>query len=206
MKERLEHLRAASLKNLRSAGAWLAAHRSWMLWGAPTILALLAAYAVGSSSLQTAARYNEEARRLSAVGAQVDTWAAQLEPAAPAESVLWAESEQAIRSIGAEGSDPTTIARIVAARAEEAGISDLGLRLLSPDALAPPPAIQVGSWSIQSGSSGVSAEFLGDWPTVIGFLGSLPPQVEVGRVEIEPGPEFLLRARVVLLAREVVTG
>lgn len=203
MNERLDDLRAASLEHIRPVGAWLAAHRPWVEWGVLSAMALIAAYALGSSGLSAAVRYDQEAQRLRAVAAGIDRWTSQIHPAAPAESAAWLESEQAIRTIDAEGADPTTIARIVAARAEEAGISDLAMRLLRPEELTPPPALEVGSWSIETGSSGVSVDFIGDWSSVIGFLGSLPPQVEVGRVEVTPGPDLLLRARVTLLAREV---
>lgn len=203
MKERLEDLRAASLTHLRSAGSWLAAHRSSVELAVLTVLAVVAAYAVGSSSLEAAARYQQETRELTAVGAGAHRWATRLQPVAPAETAAWLESEQAVRTVGAEGTDPTTIARIVAARAEEAGISNLGMRLARPGELATPPRVEVGSWAISTGGSGVSVEFLGDWPSIMGFLASLPPQVGVGSVQVEPGPEFLLRARVILLAREV---
>jgi hypothetical protein len=206
VKEHLDDLRAASLAYLRSAGAWIAAHRPWVEWGVLSVVGLIAAYTVGTSAQSAAARYDQQAQRLVAIGAGLDRWASQLQPAEPAESLTWIESEQAVRTIDAEGADPTTIARIVAARAEEAGITDLAMRLLRPDELAPPPPLEVGSWSIETGSSGVAVEFVGDWAAVIGFLGSLPAQVEVGRVSVTPGPDLLLRARVTLLAREVSTS
>lgn len=206
MKERLEQLRAASLEHVRTAGAWLATHRRWVEVGALSVLALVAAYAVGSSSLSAAERYDRESDRLVAVVAGMDRWAAGLQPVTPAESTTWAESEQAIRTIDTEGADPTTMARLVAARAEEAGIGNLSMRLVPPAEVSVPPPLEVGRWSVATGSAAISAEFLGDWPAVIGFFGSLPVQVEVGSVEIEPGPELLLRTRVILLAREVSTG
>lgn len=205
MKERLDDLRAASLAYLRSSGAWIAAHRPWVEWGVLSVMGLIAAYAVGTSAQSAAATYDLEADRLLAVRVGLDRWTSQLQPAAPAESVAWIESERAVRTIDAEGADPTTIARIVAARAEEAGITDLAMRLLRPDELAPPPPLEVGTWSISTGGSGIGVEFIGDWAAVIGFLGSLPPQVEVGRVSVTPGPELLLRAHVTLLARRVST-
>lgn len=206
MKERLEHLRTASLEHLRTAGAWLATHRFWVEVGVLSVLALLAAYAVGSSSLAAAERYDLESDRLVAVAAGMDRWAAGLQPVMPAESTAWLESEDAIRTIDAEGTDPTTMARLVAARAEEAGIGSLSMRLVPPAEISAPPPLEVGRWSIATGSAAISVEFLGDWPAVIGFFGSLPVQVEIGSVEVAPGPEFLLRTRVVLLAREVTTG
>lgn len=206
MKERLEQLRAASLVHLRTAGAWLSTHRSWVEVGVLTTLALLAAYAVGSSSLAAAERYDRESDRLIAVASGMDRWAAGFQPVTPGESTAWLESEHAIRTIDTEGADPTTMARLVAARAEEAGIGNLSMRLVPAAEISAPPPIEVGRWSVATGSAGISVEFLGDWPAVIGFFGSLPVQVEVGSVNISPGPERLLRTRVILLARQVSTG
>lgn len=199
----LKSFRAA----LRSAGAstasHLRAHPAWLLSGALVILALLSAYSVGRSSMAAAARHDAEARRLSAVSAGVDRWTDRIQAAAPAESALWLESERALGAITSAGTDPTTIARLVAGRAEEAGITNLGLRLVDPDSVSPPPPLDVGEWRIRPGHSAVNASFAGDWSAIMGLLGSLPPQVAVGRVEVEPGPGSSRRASVLLRSLDI---
>lgn len=187
----------------RATAAWIKAHRARIEIAAPSVAALLAIYLIGASSLSAAARYREETRRLAEVGATLEHWLDQLQPPTPAESANWLQSEQAIREIGDEGTDATSVARIVALRAEESGITGLNLRLLRADSISAPPAVQVGRWSIASGSSAVAADFTGDWSSVIGFLGSLPPQVEVSEIEVQPSDDFLVHARVVLLARAI---
>jgi hypothetical protein len=194
----------ASLRaGYRVAAAWIGAHRERIEVAAPSIAALLAIYLIGASTLSAAARYREETLRLAEVEASVEHWLERLQPPTPAESANWLQSEQAIREIGDQGADATTVARIVALRAEESGITGLNLRLLRGDSVSVPPAVQVGRWSIAAGSSAVAVDFAGDWSSVIGFLGSLPPQVEVREIEVRPTADFLVRARVVLLARAI---
>lgn len=202
MKDHLQRARDAARSGAASAASHLRANPFWLFAGTIGLLGLASAYSVGRASLAAADGHEAEARRLAAVAAGADRWIDGLEPALPAESALWRESERAVRTITSAGTDPTTIARIVAARAEEAGIADLGLRLLSADSISPPPPLDAGQWEIRPGGSAVAAEFVGDWEAIIALVGSLPPQVAIGRLEVASGPDFR-RALVLLAAREV---
>lgn len=178
-------------------------NRFWIELAGLTLLAVAAAFALGSRALERTRALEARAVELEDVRAAVHRWSEQLHPPTPRESADWAESERALRSLGVESTQPLTLARVVSERAEEVGISNLRIRLASADSVSPPPPLEVGTWAIETGVAGLMVEFSGDIGDVISFLGALPPQVGVGGMTVR-GEDGSLEVSAALLTRQMV--
>lgn len=203
MKLDLRPALAAARLRLAPALAFLRARRFWVESAAVTLAVAVAAYLVGASAQGRAAALEREAARLEQVGGAMDRWVRELQPPTPQESVAWRESEEALARLGGQAVTPLAVSHLLAQRAEEVGIRNLGIRLASEDSVTVPVPVSVGRWEVRAGDAAVVAEFSGDWASVIGFLGVLPPQVEVADVRVSEA-EGRLRARFLLLTRHVV--
>lgn len=205
MKEKLRDALNVALARLRPAFAFLRAHRLVAECAVVTLLGVLAAFSFGYSALRRTAALEARAADLARVGESFDRWEAELQPPTPQESASWRESDASLRSIGGRATRPLTIARLVAQRAEEVGISGLTIQLLNPDSIAPPAPVQLAGWTIQTEGEGLVVEFDGNVGDVVGLLGALPPQAAVTNLEIAPR-DGALHARVVMLTRQLVAG
>jgi hypothetical protein len=203
VKDRVESLLSSASTRLQRLRPWIAANRFWLQIGSLAVLALIASYIIGSSALERAGRYQLDSDRLTATHNGIGRWIDQVQPVFPAESLAWRESDAMLGALAAERMDPASIAQIVAVRAEQIGITDLGIQLLNPDDIPARAPVPAGGWTMSLGGSAVAVQFVGGWPAIISFLGSLPPQVEVGRVEVSATGGILLRADVLLFSRQV---
>lgn len=193
----------AGLARLRPPLAWVRAHRKWIEGATLTLLGLLAAFSLGYAALSRASALSLQISELRQVEAGFDRWTSGLRPATPAESLAWRESEQTLRSLGAGSMEPLPLAQVVAQRAEEVGIPELRIRLISADSAAPVPPVELGGWRVQSGAEGLAVEFDGNMGDVVGFLGALPPQAAVSSLRIGRD-KGVLRAQIILLTRQIV--
>ena len=203
MKEKLRVDVSRALAKLRPTLSWLRSHRLWVECATLTLLGLLAAFSLGYAALSRTSTLNERVADLQRIDAAFDRWTTQLQHPGTRERSSWRESEQSLRSLGAEAAEPLSLAQVVSQRAQEVGISELSIRLLSADSVAPIPSVQLGSWSVQAGSIGLVVEFDGNMGDVVGFLGALPPQAAVSNLQVTP-TKGALHARIVLMTRQVV--
>jgi hypothetical protein len=202
VKEKLRAALAAALARLRPALSFAVAQRFWLECAAVTLLGMLAAFSYGYAALGRAGALRERAAELERVAASYDQWRTRLQPASPQESAAWRASEQELRSLGGEAARPLAVARAVAKRAEEVGIGGLQVRLLATDSVAVLDSIALGAWVVQPAGQGLVVEFDGDVGDVVGFLGALPPQAVVTRLQITPQRDSF-HARIILVTRQI---
>lgn len=193
---------AAVRSKISPALASLRAHRFWVECAFVTFLVLLAGTLVGGRAQARAEGVEREVVRLEQVRAGVDRWLREITPPAAPESLAWRESEQMLEILGGDGVSALSVSHLLAQRAEEIGIRSVRIRLANADSFSIPPATQVGRWELRAGEAAMVAEFVGDWSSVISFLGVLPPQVEVGDVQIT-ARGGLLHTRLLLHTRRV---
>jgi hypothetical protein len=195
----LERLRARLDPLLAAART----HRFWIECSTLTLLGLVAALSSGLAALERAEALRERTAETGRVRRAMVRWTTELHPPTPRESLAWRESERMLLALGVEAEEPLSLARLISQRAEEVGVADVRIRLASGDSLVTPPPLEAGSVVVESGPHGLVVDFSGSMSEVIGFLGSLPPQVRVGSMRVtaeDPG----VRASVVLLARRPV--
>lgn len=183
----------------------------WRRYGFWAELALAALVVVGPAALvtQTAARRADalaqrEATLAALVGA-ADAWRAAYVPATSAESAAWRLSERRVRERGVDAVDRVALAQLVAQRAEELGIPDVRVGFAPVDDLAPAPALAVDAWTFEMAPYAVTVDFVADYRAIVGFIGSLPPQVAVRRLELERS-ETGVRASTLLVVYRLVGG
>ncbi|GBD31281.1 hypothetical protein HRbin33_00229 [bacterium HR33] len=159
-------------------------YRSWLLLGAVTVTVVALASAIRLDSLRRAAvqasREAELARQMQAAKA----WLASFESPTPAESAAWRWSAGEVATLSESNPDRLVAARLVAERAQGAGIRTVRVYFLSPDTLEE-PLPPVGE------ETGVS---LADWvllveteaglPELARFLENLPPGLALWRLEV----------------------
>ena len=205
MKDRLRVAQAAVLGKLRAALAAAGAHRFWVESATITLLGLLAAAAYGTAAISRTSALRARADDLRVVERGIDRWRGEIQPALAAESLAWRESEATLRALGGEATRPLTLARLVAQRAEEAGIDELHVSVLPADSVTALTPVAAGGWSLVGEREGLVVEFEGDLTDVVGFLGALPPQAVVSALTVSPVEERL-RARVSLVTRSAAPG
>lgn len=204
MKFDLQSALAAIRSKVSPALAFLRAHRFWAECVAVTFLGIFAGFFVGENAQDRAVLLQREATRLQRVEAGMERWTSTLQPPIPAESVLWRQSEEALARLSVQAVTPLSVSRLLAERAEEIGIRDLGIRLASEDSVEVPLPVPAGRWEVRAGETALVAEFTGGWQSAISFLGVLPPQVEAAEMRVSPAGNGLFRARFLLLTRHVV--
>lgn len=179
-------------------GEW----RFWLEGVALTLCALLAAAAWGRSSLLRAAELSAEAERLEEVRVAMNTWAAEMQPAAAAESAAWRESDRLLRSLDGSALDPLSAAELLTERAEEVGLRDVRVQFANADSIEAPPPVQAGDLTAGAGDAPILVDFVGGWPAVLAFLGAVPVTLQVSSVQVSSG-ESGVQARAVLFTRTI---
>lgn len=182
--------------------ARVAAHRFWVECALIAAFGLLAAFSYGRSAMQRTEALQRRAEELQRVRDGYHRWIAHVQPAPAGEALAWRASERTVRDLALDARQPLSLAQLVAGRAEEAGISELRIRLANPDSLAPLPGVAVGAWGVESGTDGLVVEFDGTIGDLIGFVGTLPPQVGVSTLLVTPVQDRL-RSQVQVVARRV---
>lgn len=175
-------------------------HEFWFWSGLLTIMALWAALAVGRSAVVRAESIRTEVDRLEAVEARLTTWEQGFQQPGAAEEIAWSESRQALGQLESTRSDPLAVAQQVAQRAEKLGIRGVPINLSTP-AGGSGNVIQVGSWSIESGSTAIRVGFQADLGQIISFVGALPPMTTIENLTLDRSPEGLYARAEVLTQR-----
>lgn len=164
-----------------------ARHRPWLVLGAVTALALMVASAIRLDSL---GRAREERQRRAMVAQQIEaarSWLAAFEDPTSAESLAWRSSEVEMGRLSQAEPDRLAAARLVAERAQAAGIRTIRVKFLSPDSLeealpSPPNSLPVtlADWVIL-------VELESEPTAVALFLEDLPPGFGVWKLEMARG-------------------
>lgn len=161
-----------------------ARYRSWVILGAATAIALLVAGAVRKVSIERAMEWENRRAELVRETEAAKAWLAAFQPPTPAESAAWRRSAAELASFSESNPDKLLAARLVAERAQAAGVRVERLSFLSPDSLeeAVPPApegagISVAGWVLSVEAKGGAAE-------LARFLANLPPGVALWQLQI----------------------
>ena len=202
MKEQLRVALSSAWARLVPALAFVRAHRFWVECATVTALGLLAAFGVGYASLGRKAVLEAHAAELRRDARRLDRWRAEVKTPAATEVVAWRESERTLGSLGGEAARPLSVARLLAQRAGEVGISGLRVQLLGADSINPVDGAAVGGWTIEPSGEGLAVEFEGDMGDLVGLLAALPPQASVEKVEMAARGDAL-GARIVVLTRRI---
>jgi hypothetical protein len=190
------------LAYLRRVAARSTENRFWIELAAFTVLAIFATTMMGRSAFARADAIEREADRLAEIPAAMDRWAGNIQWPSDAETLSWRESEQLLRGLDVATTAPLTLAHQIAQRGEEIGRADVRIRLASPDTAYIPPGEAVGPLNLSYGRSAFVVELTGDWTSIVSFLGVLPPQVEVSRLELS-SDGGRVSSQLLLLTREI---
>ena len=188
---------------LRSASAFARENRFWVEIGVITILGAFAAFSYGYAALSRASALRAQAADLTRVESAFSRWESELEPPNPAETRLWRESDESVRSLRRGVVRPLMIAQTLARRAEQVGITDLRIGLLSSDSVPDIGTIERGGLSVDPLEEGLHVGFQGSMADVVALLGVLPPQATVASIQ-STGADGALQVDMVLVMREVV--
>ena len=202
MKEKLRVALSGARARCVPAVAYVRANRFWVECASVTALGLLSAFAIGYASLGRKAVLEAQAAELRSDAGRLDRWRTELKTPPSSEVLAWRESERTLMSLGGEAARPLAVARLLAQRAAEVGISGLRVQLLGADSIVPSDAVAAGGWTVEPSGEGLSVEFEGDMGELVGLLAALPPQAAVEKVEMAPHGDAL-GARIVVLTRRI---
>jgi hypothetical protein len=194
------HLTASLRPHLDRLRPLLAAARArgfWIRCAVVGAVAVGALGALGRSALARTYTARGEAGRLEQVRSGLERWRREGVLPSPVEVEIWRGSEAALAALDTAAVEPLLVARRVADRAERVGVHGLSIRLAATDSLGSAPPTQVGRWTVDAIDTGLLVEFSSDPSGIIAFLGALPPQVEVGGMEVT-GDGEMLRTRLAL--------
>jgi hypothetical protein len=202
MKERfrkgIEGFRVASSRVAEAASE----HRYWLQLGILTLLTVAALGAWGLSSTRRQAANRARLAELERVDAAYDRWARDLQLPTPAESLAWRESEASLTDLGQESNRSLAIARLIAARAAEVGVSNLRVSLAQADSIPNVDGVVFGGWQAQPAGEGLVVEFDAGFAGVMAFLAALPVQAAVSDLSLSDAGG-VLHARFVIATRRI---
>jgi len=188
--------------------SWIAAlgeRRIWLEIVAAVLVVVAAAAVVVGRAGARRADLAERAETLTALAEVEDRWRAGFVEPTPAESTAWLRSRRRVEDHRVRATDRVALAQVVAQRAEEMGIPDVAVGFTGTDELTPPAARTVNQWTFAMAPYAVTVTFTADYPAVVGFVGSLPPQVQVRRLELNGG-ETGLELRALLTVSRATGG
>jgi hypothetical protein len=203
MKERLRAGANAAQGRLRAAITSAREHRFWVEVGAITIFGVFAAFSYGYAALSRASVLQAQAANLGRVDEAFSRWQTQLERPSSAETRLWRESDESVRNLRSGAVRPLQIAQVIARRADQVGIDDVRIQLLSSDSIPDVESIERGTLSVEPLEEGLHVQFEGSMADVVSFLGVLPPHATVASIQ-SSGSDGRLNVDMVLVMREVV--
>ncbi|MBW3628439.1 MAG: hypothetical protein KY464_03995 [Gemmatimonadetes bacterium] len=203
MKDQLRLGLSAARARFTPVLSYLRAHRFWVECASVSLFGVLAAFSVGYAAMGRTAALETRAAALARADQSLGRWRTEFQPPSPEESAAWRDSETTLLSLHGESARALSVARLVAQRAREVGLTSLRVRLLPTDSLSPLNTMEIAGWTVEPAGEGLSVEFDGNIGDLVGLLGALPPQAAVERVEMEPAGEAL-HARIVLATRRLV--
>jgi hypothetical protein len=193
----------AVVLRLRTAVSRAARHRFGLQLAGVTLLLGSSLVAVGDAGRERAALHQAESARIEAVATALDLWEASFQPPVPGEAAAWRESEAILRGFAPPRVHPLALANLLAGRGEEVVRGEVRIRLARADTVYVPPAVALGPAVLATGGSAFSLEVEGGWSSIVGLLGSLPPQVEVAGVQLSSS-DRRVRAGMLVLSRELL--
>ena len=200
MKEQLEGAVASARAAIQPALSFVRAHGFWLECASVALFGMLAAFSAGYAAQSRTAALEARAVELRRAEGSLERWRVELQPPTARESLSWRESDLALRSLDREAARALPVARLVAQRAGEVGITGLRVQLLAEDSMVQVDPLQRSGWTVEPAGEGLSVEFDGDVGDVIGLLGALPPQAALVKVELAERGE-VPHARLVLVTR-----
>jgi hypothetical protein len=169
----------------RLEAAWESARaRSfWLILVLATLGVIGVAVVAGSTAMLRADAWRTLANEVRATEQTVMAWREELVPPVPAESAAWENSRRAVRGLGIEGGDRIALMQLVAQRAEDLGLAPVSVAFAASDTLGIDAVREVGDVVLESAPYALHVRLRADYAGVGSFIGSLPPQVEVHRLE-----------------------
>jgi hypothetical protein len=158
-------------------------YRSWLLLGAATASSVLIVGAVRLHSARRAGEWEKQRAELAKEMEAAKTWLARFESPTPAESAAWRRSAAEVAALSKSNPDRLLAARLVAERAQAAGIRVVRVNFLSPDSLeeaVPPVAAEAG---VSPADWVLSVEAEAGLAELARFLETLPPGLALWRLE-----------------------
>lgn len=155
----------------------------WVELALAALVVMVAAWLVSRTAGRRQAELAEQEASLAMLVGAAATWRTGFVEPTPAESAAWRLSERQVRARGITATDRVALAQLVAQRAEELGIPDVQVGFSSADDLTA-PTLAVDAWTFEMAPYALDVAFVADYGAVIAFMGSLPPQVAVRRLEL----------------------
>lgn len=128
-----------------------------------------------------------ESERLESVIAKSNLWVTQFQPASNEESAVWQNTANDIQALGVKPSEKLTLAQIVSRRAENAGYFGAHLKFVTVEGVNPVPPRQVAGVTFNPAPYRLVITGEGGYGTVVSFLGTLPPAVELQSLSLTGG-------------------
>jgi len=202
MKEQLRAALDAARAGLQPALSLVGAHRFWVECAAVAFFGVMAAFSVGYAAISRTATLEARAAELARAEKSLDHWRTDLQRPTAQESLAWRQSDLTLRSLGGDAGGALPVARLVAQRAGEVGITGVRVQLLAEDSMTQIEPVGAGGWVAEPTGAGLSVEFDGDVGDVIGLLGALPPQAALAKLDLSERAG-VPHARVVLATRRI---
>lgn len=170
----------------RLEAVWEAARaRSfWILLPVTTLGVIGVAAVVGSTAMLRADAWRIRANEARATEQTVVAWREDLVPPPAAESAAWERSRRAIRGLGIEGGDRIALMQLVAQRAEDLGLGTVSLAFAASDTLGIDAYREVENAVFEPAPYALHVRLRAGYAGIGSFIGSLPPQVDVHRLEV----------------------
>jgi hypothetical protein len=118
-----------------------------------------------------------ELRQADSVLATFADWRRRYRPVVAAESIAWGRTKLEVERLGVVGDERLALTRSVTQAAEAAGLTDVRVRIQSPDTTGSAERLSTEGVLRRAAPFGLSVEGRGSLQAIVAFLGELPPSV-----------------------------
>lgn len=184
MADRLSALKARLSAAVPQGTAAVRRHGFWVALPVAVLGVVMVAFAVESTALLRAEVWRARSGELGATAEAASVWRDELVPVSEEEESAWRASQAAVRERGIDPEDRLGLLQQVAQRAEDLGVGQVSVAFERADTLAVTAIREVGEAVFEVAPWALRVRFIADYSTTSAFIGSLPPQVDVHRLQM----------------------
>jgi hypothetical protein len=162
-----------------------------------SLLAIIAALAVGTSARRQAAPLLMERTRLRAQEQEVTSFRASFQPATEQE---WASRIPDTLAFSVDADSRIGLTQMIALRAEAGGLRDVRVHIAAPDSVGVPASDLPDGTHLASYTLTIDGS--GNFAAILALMNRLPMSVAIQRVSAAQGPNGLEHFRIVLAVYE----
>lgn len=162
---------------------WIVKRQFWVEVGVLTLLTVICALYIGRLAYSSATALETQARTLESTRRGADLWITGFQPVSTAEMAAWEKGLQTTYRLGVLPTERLTLAQIVTARAERAGLKQVRVSFSPSDPATASPRPEAAPYTFAVAPYTIKVEFTGRLDATQTFMGMLPPSV--GLVSLE---------------------